>query len=149
MRIRHLRASDLDGVVDIDSALVGRSRRGYFERRLALALHNPSAHMQFRAEHDDRLVGYLLARVLTGEFGVERTVVLLEALGVEPAHKGHGAGRHLLEALEEEMRKRGITELRSQARWTNHELLRFFDAAGFQLAPRQVVECPTSASAIL
>ncbi len=149
MRIRRLRPSDLDGAINIDRALMGRSRRGYFERRLALALHNPPAHIQFRAEHDDRLVGYLLARVLTGEFGVDRTVVLLEALGVEPAHKGHGAGRHLLEGLEGEMRKRGITELRSQARWTNHDLLRFFDAAGFELAPRQVVECPTSAGATL
>ncbi len=149
MYIRRLRPSDLGGAVDIDSALMGRSRRGYFERRLALALHDPQAHMQFGAEHDDRLVGYLLARVLTGEFGVDRTIVLLEALGVEPAHKGHGAGRHLLEALEGEMRKRGITELRSQARWTNHDLLQFFDAAGFQLAPRQVVECLTSVGATL
>lgn len=149
MRIRRLRPSDLDAVVDIDSALMGRSRRGYFERRLALALHNPDAHMQFAAEHEDRLVGHLLARVLTGEFGVERTVVLLEALGVDPANKGRSAGRYLLEAVEEEMRKRGITELRSQARWTNHGLLRFFDAAGFQLAPRMVVECPTSAGATL
>ena len=149
MPIRHLRPSDLAGVVNIDSALMGRSRSGYFERRLALALRDPPAHMQFGAEHDDRLVGYLLARVLTGEFGVDRTVVLLEALGVDPAHQGRSAGRHLLEALEEDMRKRGITELRSQARWTNHDLLRFFDAAGFQPAPRQVVECPTSAGATL
>lgn len=149
MHIRHLRASDLDGVVDIDRALMGRARSGYFERRLARALRDPDAHIQFRAEDDGQLVGYLLARVLTGEFGVERTVVLLEALGVDPAQRGHGAGRQLLEALEGEMRQRGFTELRSQARWDNHDLLRFFDATGFQLAPRQTVECPTSVGATL
>ena len=41
--IRPLARSDLDAVVAIDNAIEGRSRRAYFERRLAAALPLPPA----------------------------------------------------------------------------------------------------------
>jgi hypothetical protein len=37
-------------------------------------------------------------------------------------------------------RSRGARELRTQASWTNHALLHFFASAGFQLAPRTILE---------
>ena len=43
-------------------------------------------------------------------------------------------------ALEEAMRKKGIKELISQADWTEHAITRFFQSAGFELAPRLVLE---------
>jgi len=33
-----------------------------------------------------------------------------------------------------------VQSLQSQADWTNHGLLRFFDSSGFRLAPRVVLE---------
>jgi hypothetical protein len=33
-----------------------------------------------------------------------------------------------------------VQSLQSQADWTNHPLLRFFDSSGFRLAPRLVLE---------
>jgi preprotein translocase subunit Sec61beta len=38
------------------------------------------------------------------------------------------------------MREKGVQSLQSQADWTNHGLLRFFDSSGFGLAPRLVLE---------
>ena len=38
------------------------------------------------------------------------------------------------------MREKGVQSLQSQADWTNHGLLRFFDSSGFALAPRLVLE---------
>ena len=38
------------------------------------------------------------------------------------------------------MRQKGVQSLQSQADWTNHALLRFFDASGFGLAPRLMLE---------
>jgi len=38
------------------------------------------------------------------------------------------------------MREKKVQSLQSQAEWTNHALLRFFDGSGFGLAPRLVLE---------
>ncbi len=38
------------------------------------------------------------------------------------------------------MRKKGVGELQTQASWTNQDLLHFLGAAGFQTAPRIVLE---------
>ena len=38
------------------------------------------------------------------------------------------------------MRSKGSPVLRTEAAWTDHAMLRFLDAAGFALAPRQVIE---------
>ena len=120
----------------------GRSRRGYFEKRLATARRRPQAHIQFGAVRGDRLIGLVLARVLTGEYGQEAPSVVLEVIDVDPEATGAGVGRALLAALEAEMRERRIAELQTEARWTAHDLLQFFAANGFSLAPRLVLQCP-------
>jgi hypothetical protein len=38
------------------------------------------------------------------------------------------------------MRTKSVHMLQSQADWTNHALLKFFDVSGFGLAPRLVLE---------
>jgi hypothetical protein len=38
------------------------------------------------------------------------------------------------------MRRAGVHTLQSQAEWTDHGLMRFFDASGFELAHRVVLE---------
>ena len=52
MKVRRLARTDLDAVVKLDAALEGRTRRAYFERRLALALRHPELHLQFAVEQD-------------------------------------------------------------------------------------------------
>ena len=64
----------------------------------------------------------------------------LDAIGVDPGSQGRGIGRQLLAGLDEVLRHKGVHEMHTQEAWTNHELMRFFDAAGFRLAPRQVLE---------
>ncbi|MBC8242283.1 MAG: hypothetical protein H8E30_17675, partial [Alphaproteobacteria bacterium] len=44
---RRLAPDDLDGAVAIDRDIIGHSRRDYFEKRLAAALRDPDAHIQF------------------------------------------------------------------------------------------------------
>ena len=41
-----------------------------------------------------------------------------------------------MEELSEILRRRGVRSLETQANWTNHDLLRFFESSGFELAPR-------------
>ena len=97
--IRPLARQDLDAVVAIDAAIEGRPRRGYFERRLQAALEAPKLHAQFAAADGSGLAGYILARVLEGEFGRSEPALRLEVVGVRADAQGHGIGRRLFDAL--------------------------------------------------
>jgi len=80
--IRPLLREDLDAVVAIDAEVGGRTRRGYFERRLDAALREPKLHAQLAAVDKRGLVGFILARVLEGEFGRSEPGLRLEVVGV-------------------------------------------------------------------
>ena len=139
--IRQLARDDLDAVVAIDAVLERRSRRMYFERRLAAALREPQRHAQFAATDGRGLVGYILARVLEGEFGRSEPEILLEIIGVRGDVQGHGVGKQLQDALATWAHSRGISRLRTQAAWNDHGMLRWLDAMGYTLAPNHVVDC--------
>lgn len=149
LKSRPLEPEDLDAVVAIDREIVGRSRRGYFEKRLAAALRDPASHIQVAVADDDGLAGFVLARVLEGEYGRPKPAALLEAIGVSPARQHHGAGHMLMATLDEVMGEKGLGQLETQAAWNDHALLRFLDENGFALAPRQIVSCPVSRAAEL
>jgi ribosomal protein S18 acetylase RimI-like enzyme len=140
--IRALRPDDLDAVVAIDRAIEKRPRRDYVQRRLQAALREPARHAQFAATDAQGLSGYLLARVLRGEFGRRRPALRIELVGVREDRQGQGVGRLLLDALSEYARRKGLAELRTAADWRDHRMLRWFDATGFVLAADRIVECP-------
>ena len=139
-RTRPLAPSDLDAVVAIDATIVGRTRRAYFERRLAAALRQPKLHLQFAAESGGALVGYALGRVLEGEFGRTRPGLRLEVISVARGVQGRGIGWALHAALEEAARKRGLAELRTSTPWRDSAMLRFLAATGYALSGALVLD---------
>lgn len=139
LTIRALARSDLDAVVAIDAAIEGRSRRAYVERRLAAALREPKLHAQFAACGEDGLVGYLLARVLEGEFGRTEPGLRLEMVAVRADARDRGAGRRLFDALVQWASRHGVGDLRTGASWRDAGMLRWLDAMGFELAPNLVL----------
>lgn len=139
--IRPLLREDLNSVVAIDAAVAGVTRRAYFERRLLSALDDPKLHAQFAAIDDEGLAGYVLARVLTGEFGRTAPAFRLEVLGVRGDARRRGVGASLFDALSDFGRRHGISEVRTTAAWNDHPMLRWLDAMGFVLAPNHLVDC--------
>jgi len=140
VKTRPLAPSDLDAVVAIDAALTGRTRRAYFERRLAAALRQPALHLQFAADVDGALAGHALARMLEGEFGRTRPALRLEVISVARTAQDRGVGRALHGALEAAARKRSIGELRTAAPWRDSAMLRFLAGAGYALADDLVLD---------
>ncbi len=138
--IRPLTGGDLEAVIAIDRALSGRSRRGFFARRLAHAARDPADFAAFAAERDGRFAGFVLARLYEGEFGATSREAALDAIGVEHAlARQHGVGRALIDHLVAALRARGIGELATQVDWMEDDLLGFFARNGFVLAPRLVL----------
>lgn len=139
--VRALRPDDLDAVVAIDRAIEHRPRRAYVQRRLQAALREPARHAQFAAtDGQGVVVGYLLARRLSGEFGRRRPALRIELVGVREELQGRGVGRLLLDALTNHAQRHGVTELRTASDWRDHRMLRWFAATGFVLAPERVLE---------
>jgi len=139
---RPLVAADLDEVVEINRQIIGRSRRAFFDKRLAAALSDPGHHIQVGVDAEGEVAGYLLARIIEGEFG-RGTAVVLEDIGVAEEHDHHGIGNRLIAGLDEVMQHKGLDTIQTNAAWTAHDLLRFFDHQGFRMASRHVVECDT------
>ena len=138
--IRPLAPSDLDRVVALDAAIEGRSRREYFARRLAVALREPKQHVQLAAEDHGGLAGFILARVLHGEFGSTCAALRLKAIGVRSDARGTGVGARLFEAILAWSRGHGVDEVRTHSTWNRHAMLRWFDDVGFALAPACVID---------
>jgi predicted N-acetyltransferase YhbS len=149
LKLRRLAPGDLDAVVALDARLAGRTRRAYFERRLAAALRQPELHLQFAAQAGAEFLGHALARVLEGEFGRAEPGLRLEVISVAPQAQRRGIGRALHGALENEARKRGIVEVRTNAAWRDHTLLRFLDDTGYALSASQVLDCALRGSPLL
>ncbi len=137
---RPLGADDLERVTAIDRAISGHARRHFFEKRFGAAEAYPDDFIHIGVSLGDTLSGFAIARVLRGEFGHERAVAVLDAIGVQAESRERGIGHMLMHELGEAMRKRDVRVLQSQAEWTNHGLLRFFDSTGFSLAPRLTVQ---------
>ncbi|MCC6475016.1 MAG: GNAT family N-acetyltransferase [Burkholderiales bacterium] len=146
--IRALARHDLAAVVEIDARETGRSRRDYFERRLQAALREPRLHLQFAVERNGRLAGFAMARRLEGEFGRSEPALRLEVIGVDREARAGGHGTALLAALEAQARLQGMDELRTQAHWKNHGMLRFLDRSGFELDRNHVIDCAVHAGPV-
>ncbi len=141
--IRPLTADDLEKVISIDSGLAGQPRRGFFERRLRGALSYPQGFIFVGAEAEGSLVGFSLVRILAGEFGGDDLVAVMDAIGIMPEAQGKGYGQALMDGIYDVMTRKNIRELQTQAEWTNHDLLKFLDAAGFERAPRVILDRDT------
>ncbi len=147
LTVRSLARDDLEAVVAIDAAHEGRSRRDYIERRLAAALREPKLHAQFAATDDAGIAGYILARVLEGEFGRTEPGLRLELVGVRADARKHGVGRQLFNAMALWAGRHGIRDLRTVSPWRNTAMLRWLDAMGFELAPSLVIDCSVGGGA--
>ena len=81
-KVRRLRPTDLEQVIAIDSHHFGEPRRAFFEKRLAQARAHPGDYVQVGIDRNGFLVGFAFACILRGEFGRERAIATLDAVGV-------------------------------------------------------------------
>jgi len=141
---RSLTAQDLEQIAGIASKTAGSPRKAFFEKRLAQATAFPESFITCAVELDNKLVGYGFARVQNGDFGSNKPMVVLDDFGVVSEARGAGVGKTIIAGLELRAKKRGITILKTQVRWSDQALIGLFSSAGFKLAASYIIERDTS-----
>jgi ribosomal protein S18 acetylase RimI-like enzyme len=147
--VRTLRESDLDAIVAIDAAVSGRRRPRYFELMLERAVKHSALQVSLVAEMDARVVGFLLATLYYGEFGVVEPTCSLEAIGVDPRYRRRRVGHALMRQLRLNLGALRISTLRTEVDWDDFELLAFLKRQGFVPAPRLCLETQVNPEAPL
>lgn len=134
-----MRAEDLDRLVKIDRAYVGRSRQVWLAGKLRAALEG-GIRMSLGADVDGTLVGALLGTVHYGEFGQAEPVAILDTILVDPAFTGRHIGDAMLAQLLKNLAALRIERLRTEVGWNEQRLLGFLAKEGFVPVPRLVLE---------
>lgn len=132
VHVRPLSELDLDGIVRIAERTRHRYQPDLWEDRVTYYLRrDPEGSMV--AERDGAVVGFMLADVRAGEFGLEEPTGWIEVLGVDPDQAGHGVGRALAEAILEHYRASGVRRVRTMVDQSMPDVEAFFQRLGFEL----------------
>jgi ribosomal protein S18 acetylase RimI-like enzyme len=139
--VRIMRQRDLDAVVSIDAAAIGHRRPQYFELMLERAVKQATLQVSLAAELDSCIVGFVIASLYYGEYGVTEPTASLDAIGVHPAHRGQHVATALLRQLRANLSALRVTTLRTEVSWDDFDLLAFFKKEGFAPAHRLCLDC--------
>jgi ribosomal protein S18 acetylase RimI-like enzyme len=138
--VRSLREDDLDAVVSIDAANVGRRRDRFLALKLKQAFADTGIAVSLVAELDDHVVGFVLVRLYYGEFGVVEPAAVLDVLGVHPDYRGRHVAAALVDQLRTNLLGLGIKSVQTEVQWDSPDLITFFQHEGFTIAQRVCLE---------
>jgi ribosomal protein S18 acetylase RimI-like enzyme len=127
--IRKLNAADADGVLRIYKSITLQSGDIDIEEVIAdRALKGNDAC--FVAEHEGRLVGFIVSYLLTGSFGIQQSA-WIPTFGVDPDFMGHGIGKKLAEAVFNYYKAKGVRNVYTSVRWYDTDVLSYLRTLGF------------------
>ncbi|MDH5747731.1 MAG: GNAT family N-acetyltransferase [Rhodospirillales bacterium] len=135
--IRSMTKNDLDAMVRLDKKLVGRERRDYYIAKLNEVMSETGVRVSLVAEVDDRLAGFIMARVDFGEFGQTEQAAVIDTLGVDPGLAHHGIASALLSQLLINLDALHVERVQTRVLWNNFGLMGFLARNGF--SPNQAL----------
>jgi len=138
--VRSMRQDDLDAVVAIDATSTGRRRPHYFRRMLERTVKEADFQISLVAEVDGVVTGCVIATLFYGEYGVMEPAASIDAIGVLREYRRQHVARALLRQLRLNLSALRIETLRTEVRWDDFELLRFFSREGFAPGSRICLE---------
>jgi GNAT superfamily N-acetyltransferase len=130
--VRALEPGDLDAIIAIDGKLTGQTRRDYWRARLDIASLRPP-WMTAVAERDGRVIGFLFGWVGESDFGITGPTAWIDLIGVDPAYRGRGIARALLDRFVDGGRQlRAIRKVATLIDLGQDDVREFFVRQGFQ-----------------
>src|SRR5215468_12519795 len=104
--IRPAQASDLPAISALDERLTGSSKPDYWQDMLA-----PDRHFLVAETDKGVLAGFIAGEIRAWEFG-QPAAGWVFAIQIDPAHRLHGVGTQLFDALVARFREKGVTRVR-------------------------------------
>ena len=137
--VRSMTADDLDTLVRIDRKISGRDRRPYYQRKITEAMEETGIRMSLVAEIDDHVVGFIMANVDYGEFGVAEREAVIHSIGVDPGFSNRHIGTALLSQLLANLASLRVEKVVTEIDWNSVQmtgLLAFLKDCGFTPSAR-------------
>jgi ribosomal protein S18 acetylase RimI-like enzyme len=129
IQIRKLDKEDAHEISRIYAAITMKAVDSDFKRVVEEhALRDDQAC--FVAEHEDKIVGFMISYILTAGFGITKSA-WIATLGVDPNFMGMGIGASLAEEIFKYYNAQGIENVYTSVRWDSTDLLSFFKTLGF------------------
>ena len=138
--VRTMREDDLDAVVAIDAAATGRRRPTYFRRMLDRTVKEVDSQISLVAEVEGVVAGCLIATLFYGEYGVVEPAASIDEIGVLKEYRRQHVAHALMRQLRLNLGALQIEKVRTEVRWDDFDLLRFFKSEGFVPGDRVCLE---------
>ena len=127
--IRRLQARDADDIARIREAITKESSTEEYRNVVAQEAEKDD-RISFVAERNGKVVGYMIAYIIFGGFGLQKSA-WLAVFGVEPRYMGTGIGKSLAQEIFDAITERGIKNIFTSVKWDSTDLLSFFKSLGF------------------
>jgi len=123
--IRKATIHDLERIIDLENSCFP-AHLAYSRRQLRYLLMK--ANSTVLVETTDRLIrGFIIILYRSGT-----RVAGIETVNVDPVYRTQGIGRRLLDAAEQEIRKKRLRKIRLEVATTNHAAFALYENAGFK-----------------
>jgi ribosomal protein S18 acetylase RimI-like enzyme len=127
--IRRLETRDADDIARIREAITKEPCTGEYIRFVEEEAEKKD-RVSFVAEFNGRVVGYMIAYIIYGGFGLEKSG-WIEVFGVDPKHMGKGIGQRLAKEIFDVLVGLDIKNIFTSVQWDSTDLLSFFKSLGF------------------
>ena len=124
--IRRMGDADLDRIMEIERASFGRDA---YDRNLFAEYNRKCGELFLVAERSRKVWGYALTCLRAG---VWRNRAELISVAVDPAARGTGAAKTLMDSTLRRLRRRQVTRLSLIVKVTNERARAFYEKYGFK-----------------
>jgi ribosomal protein S18 acetylase RimI-like enzyme len=129
VQIRKLQKEDAHEISRIYAAITRKSVDSDFKRVVEDHAQRDDEAC-FVAEHEGKVVGFMISYILTAGFGMTKSA-WIATLGVDPSFMGMGIGASLAEEIFKYYKAQGIENVYTSVRWDSTDMLSFFKTLGF------------------
>ncbi len=136
--VRLLKEEDFDAIVKIDTQITGEDKSDYYKQKLSELTSKMGTSLV--AEMNHKIVGFLLADLFYGEYGIPSTNAFVDTIGVSPDSKGSGIGYALMDQLKMNLKAANAEKIYTLVDWSDLNLIKFFQKSGFIPSERVSLE---------
>ena len=129
--VRSLERRDLPSIVAMEERVTGVARPQYWEQRIEMSEPIRPHRTLLVSCFDNRFVGFLFGRAGELEFGLPGTIAWVETIGVDPAYRGRGIARELIEEFISSAEDHGIKTIFTLVTSGQTDMQTFFSRQGF------------------